>query len=80
MLKGREYTFHIELAMQNASGAQWNATIVDEHTGEEHRLGALFLQNTPHADQWLWTASTNGLNGTDSTRGKDGKTTQPAGW
>jgi hypothetical protein len=32
MVKGREYTFHIELAMTNASGAGWNATIVDEHT------------------------------------------------
>jgi len=32
MVKGREYTFHIELAMTNASGAGWNATIVDEFT------------------------------------------------
>jgi hypothetical protein len=62
MVKGREYTFHIELAMQNASGAGWNATVVDEYTGEEHILGALFLENTPHADQWLWDAAL--LNGT----------------
>jgi len=49
MIQGHEYTFHIELALQNASGAGWNATVVDEVTGEEHILGALFVQNTNHS-------------------------------
>ena len=48
MIQGREYSFHLELSMQNASGAGWRATVVDEFTGLEHPLGSLFLLNTPH--------------------------------
>jgi hypothetical protein len=71
MIRGREYTFHVELAMSNTSGAGWNASVVDEFTGEEHILGSLFLQNTPHADRWLWKTTQQGLaNATDSE--KDG--------
>ena len=51
LFKGHEYSYHIELTVQNASGAGWSASIVDEYTGKETKIGGLFLHNnelTPH--------------------------------
>lgn len=47
LLKGREYSYHIELSMRNASGSAWTASVVDEYTGNETVIGTLFVHTDP---------------------------------
>ena len=47
LFKGREYSYHVELSMLNASGAAWSASIVDEYTGNESSIGQVFLHTDP---------------------------------
>ena len=43
--RGREYSFHVELAMKNSSGAGWAVSIVDEWSGNETRYGQIFIRD-----------------------------------
>eukprot|EP01052_Picozoa_sp_SAG31_P074056 SAG31_NODE_33134_length_347_cov_1.032258_1_plen_70_part_10 len=47
LVRGREYTFHVEVSMQNASGTAWSASVIDEHSGNETFIGTLFVRPDP---------------------------------
>jgi hypothetical protein len=47
LLRGREYSYHVEMSMSNASGAAWTASIIDEFDGNETQIGTLFVRPDP---------------------------------
>jgi len=46
LFKGREYSFHVEVSERNSSGTGWHASIIDEFSGNESEIGALFGKAT----------------------------------